>query len=48
MSHPDIKNVGNIVYHASVLSGLTVGYGIVMKKFLKINIGDPSKAGVED
>ena len=48
MSHPDIKNVGNIVYHASVLSGLTVGYGIVMKKFLKIDIGDPSKAGVED
>jgi hypothetical protein len=48
MANTDIKNIGNLVYHASVLSGLTVGYGIIMKKFLKIDIGDPSKAGVED
>ena len=48
MTNPDIKNIGNLVYHASVLSALTVGYGIVMKKFLKIDIGDPSRAGVQD
>ena len=39
----DTKNIGNTVYHAAVLSGLTVRYGIAAKKLLKSNIGDPSK-----
>ena len=39
----DTKNIGNTVYHAAVLSALTVGYGMAAKKLLKSNIGDPSK-----
>ena len=39
----DTKNIGNTIYHAAVLSGLTVAYGMAAKKLLKSNIGDPSK-----
>ncbi len=42
-SQIDTKNITNTIYHAAVLSALTVGYGMTAKKLLKSNIGDPSK-----
>ena len=41
MSKP--KDIINIIYHAAVLLSLTVGYSMIGKKFIKIDVGDPSK-----
>ena len=40
---PKPKDFINTVYHAAVLSGLTVGYSMLGKKFIKLDVGDPSK-----
>lgn len=37
------KDVVNTIYHAAILSGLTVGYSMLGKKFIKFDVGDPSK-----
>ena len=41
-------DIGNLIYHSSVLSGLTVGYSMLLKKIVKIDFGDPSKANLEE
>ena len=46
--NPDTKKVINLVYHAAVLSGLTVAYSMVAKKLLKVNVGSPSNADLTD
>jgi hypothetical protein len=40
---PAPKDIVNTLYHSAVLSGLTVGYSMVAKKFMKFDVGDPSK-----
>ena len=40
---PKPKDIVNTIYHAGVLSGLTVGYSMIGKKFIKFDVGDPSK-----
>jgi len=40
---PKPKDLVNTIYHASVLSGLTVGYSMIGKKFIKFDVGDPSR-----
>ena len=42
------KDIGNLIYHSAVLSELTVGYSILPKKIVKIDVGDPSKANLEE
>jgi hypothetical protein len=37
------KDIINTVYHAAVLSAITVGYSMIGKKFVKFDVGDPSK-----
>jgi hypothetical protein len=44
----DAINIGNTIYHAAVWTGFTVGYGIAAKKVLKYDIGDPSKADINE
>jgi hypothetical protein len=44
----DTKMIVNTVYHAAVLSGLTVAYSMLAKRFAKINTGNPSSADLED
>ncbi len=44
----DTKNIGNTIYNAAVLSGLTVGYAMAGKYLLKTNIGDPSKPNLNE
>ena len=40
---PKPKDLINTIYHASVLSGLTVGFSMLGNKIIKFDIGDPSK-----
>ena len=40
---PKPKDIVNTIYHAAVLSGLTVGYSMIGKKLIKFDVGDPSK-----
>ena len=40
---PKPKNIINPIYYAAVLSGLTVGYSMIGKKFIKFDVEDPSR-----
>jgi len=40
---PKPKDLANTVYHAAVLSGLTVVYSMLGSKIIKFDVGDPSK-----
>ncbi len=40
---PKPKDLINTVYHAAVLSGLTVEYSMLGNKIIKFDVGDPSK-----
>ena len=42
------KDIGNQIYDSAVLSGLTVGYSMLLKKIVKIYVGDPCKANLEE
>ena len=42
------KDIRNLIYHSAVLSGLTVGYSMLLKKIVKIDVDDPSKANLEE
>ena len=42
------EDIGNLIYHSALLSGLTVGYSMLLKKIVKIDVGDPSKANLEE
>ena len=41
MSKP--KDIINAINHAAVLSGLTVGYLMISKKFIKFDVGGHSR-----
>ena len=40
---PKPNDIINTIYHAAVLSGLTVGYSMIDKKFIKFDVGEPSR-----
>jgi energy-converting hydrogenase Eha subunit G len=42
------KNMMNMVYHAAVISGLSVGYSMISKRLLKMKVADLDKLNVED
>jgi hypothetical protein len=48
MSTSDIKPYLNSVWHGLILSAIIVGESMLLKRLLKINIGDPSKADLEE
>jgi hypothetical protein len=47
MSNPDLKPYLNSVWHGLVLSAILVGESMLLKRLLKIDVGDPSKADLE-
>ena len=42
------KNIMNFIYHAAVISGLSIGYIMISKMILKIKVADLDKLNVED
>ena len=40
------KDVLNVLYHGTVISGLIIGVSMIGKKMLKVEVGDPSKASM--
>ena len=42
------KNIMNTIYHAAVISGLSVGYSMIGKKLMKMKVADLDKLNVED
>lgn len=45
---PYVKDYGNLLYHAAVVGGLTVGYNMILKKVLKMKPADLGKLDFED
>jgi len=48
MTSPYAKDLGNLIYHAAVVGGLSVGYSMVTKKVLKMKPADMGRLDVED
>ena len=42
------KELINTLYHSFLLSGVSIGYAYLLKRFLRINIGSPSTADLEE
>ena len=42
------KNIINTIYHAAVISGLSVGYSMIAKKIMKMKVADLDKLNLED
>ena len=42
------KNIMNSIYHAAVISGLSIGYCMISKRLLKMKVADLDKLNVED
>ena len=42
------KKIINSIYHAAVISGLSMGYSILSKRLLKMKVVDLDKLNVED
>ena len=42
------KNIINSIYHAAVISGLSVGYSMIGKKIMKMKVADLDKLNLED
>ncbi len=45
---PSTKEIGNLLYHSAILSGLTVGYSMLGKKLLNLNIKSPANSDLMD
>ncbi len=48
MTDVNTKTIVNTLYHAAILSGLTVAYSMLAKRMLKMNTGNPANADIED
>lgn len=48
MSEVDKKDIINTIYHSAIETGLIAGYSMIGKKVMKLNLGDPSKADIND
>jgi len=42
------KDVINTLYQSTLLATTTIGYSYILKRFLRISIGTPSQAGLEE
>ena len=45
---PYAKDLGNLIYHASVVGGLSVGYSMLAKRIVKMKPADLGRLDVED
>ena len=48
MSTPPTKDIINTLYHSAVVTSLAVGYSMIGKKLVKLDVGDPSKPDLQD
>jgi len=37
------KDVVNTVYHSAIITGLAVGYSMIGKKTIRLDVGDPAR-----
>jgi hypothetical protein len=44
----DKKDIVNPLYQSMLLSGVTIGYSYLLRKFFKQSIGNPSNASLEE
>jgi hypothetical protein len=42
------EDFGNLAYHAAVVGGLSLGYNVLAKKFIKMKPADLGKVDFED
>lgn len=42
------NDIINTLYHSVLLASTTVGYSYLLKRFLRVNIGNPNQAGLEE
>lgn len=42
------KDLVNTLYHSAVVTGLAIGYSIIGKKLIKLDVGDPAKPDLLD
>jgi len=48
MSVPPTKDIINTLYHSAIITGLAVGYSMIGKKLVKLDVGDQSKPDLKD
>ncbi len=48
METPGKKDIINTLYQSLLLASTTIGYSMLLKRFLRINIGPPSQANLEE
>lgn len=48
METPGKKEIINTVYQSVLLSTTTIGYSYLLKRFLRITMGPPSQANLEE
>ena len=42
------KDIINTLYQSTLLAGTTIAYSYLLKKFLRISVGPPSSASLEE
>jgi len=42
------KDVANTVYHSAIITGLAVGYSMIGKIMIKLNVADPARPDLTD
>ena len=42
------KGFANTIYHSAIITGLAVVYSIILKKLVRLDVGDPSKVDLPD
>jgi len=47
MSSPT-KDIANTIYHSAVTTVLVVGYSMIGKKMVKLDVGDPARPDLTD
>ena len=48
MTQPYKKDILNTLYHSAIATGLAVGYSILGKKMIRLDVGDPAKPDLAD
>ena len=42
------KDIINTLYHSAVVTSLAIGYSMLGKKLIKLDVGDPAKPDLSD
>ena len=48
MTQPYAKDILNTIYHSAITTGLAVGYSILGKKMIRLDVGDSAKPDLAD